>query len=81
MSFRFNPFSGNFVPFSNKATLDDAEIQRIFKRIVTSDRNALGNPNMFYDYVACKWVEAPPQLVFDDEGCIVLNPGEPEVCE
>lgn len=73
-SSRFNPFTGNFVPVNNNITLTDEEIIRIFNKITTSDVNVLGNPNFFYDDVACKFVEAGPQILFDDDGNVVLDP-------
>jgi hypothetical protein len=76
MSFRFNPFTGNL-----DYAMCDAEVARIacekavevVKSIVTTDRNALGNKNFFYDPVICSYVEAGPQIVTDDSGTIVLS--------
>ena len=77
MSFKFNPFSGTL----DWAGTGEADVMRIacekaveaIKAITTTDRNALGNRNFFYDATACKWVEAPPQLVTDENGEIVIN--------
>ena len=76
MSFKFNPFSGNL-----DWVLSDAKIAQIACEkavevvcsITTTTTNALGNPNFFYDAVACKWVEAGPQIVTDEDGNVVLS--------
>jgi hypothetical protein len=81
MSFRFNPFTGNL-----DYAMCDAEVARIacekavevVRSIVTTDKNALGNKNFFYDPLACKYVEAGPQIVTDDDGVIVIDY---EACE
>jgi hypothetical protein len=75
MPFIFNPISGSFDAITTKRT--DAEIKALFatflETITTTKTNALGNPNMFYDAVECKWVEAGPQIVFDEDGNIVID--------
>lgn len=76
MAFKFNPFTGNL-----DWTLSDAHVSRLaceeavkkIGEIATSNTNALGNPNFFYDAVACKWVEAGPQIVTDEDGNVVIN--------
>lgn len=83
MSFKFNPLSGNL-----DWVVCDTEIARIacekaveaIRAIVTTDRNVLGNLNFFYDATACKWVEAPPQLVTDEEGTIIIDESKLEDC-
>jgi len=76
MAFMFNPFTGNF-----DMTACDTKIAKIaceeavkaIQSIVTTDKNALGNRNFFYDRMTCSWVEAGPQIVTDDDGVIQVN--------
>jgi len=83
MAFKFNPFSGNLdwvVCDTAIAIIACAKAIEVVQSIVTTDRNVLGNLNYFYDATACKWVEAPPQLVTDDEGCIIVDTSQLEDC-
>jgi hypothetical protein len=83
MGYKFNPFTGSL-----DWVLCDAEVARIacekavevVRSIQVTDVNVLGNKNFFYDATACKWVEAPPQLVTDDEGTIIMDTSEIEGC-
>jgi hypothetical protein len=80
MSIRFNPFTGTF-----DFTRSDYEIERLalakaietVQAMVVTDVNILGNKNFYYDAVANKWVEASPQLVFDEAGHVVLDFDQP----
>lgn len=78
MSLKFNPFSGT-LDWVGTTSADIAAIAleqaiAVTRSIVTTDRNVLGNRNFFYDATACKWVEAPPQLVTDENGEVTLDP-------
>lgn len=76
MPFLFNPLSGSF-----DMVVCDAKIAKIaceqavaaIQSIVTTDKNALGNRNFFYDRMTCSWVEAGPQIVTDENGIIQLD--------
>ena len=76
MSYKFNPFSGNL-----EWVVSDTHIQKIacekailaIESIPTSNTNALGNTNFYYDPVACKWVEAGPIAVVDEDGKIIVE--------
>jgi len=76
MAFKFNPFSGNLdwvLSDAAVATIACEEAVKVVSSIATSSVNALGNPNFFYDAVACKWVEAGPQIVTDEDGNIIVD--------
>ena len=70
-NFRFNFFTGNFDRVTTR--LSDDEIDRILNCLVLSSRNELGNKQFFFDPVACKYTEAPPQLTVDEDGKIVTS--------
>ncbi len=78
MPYVFNPLTGNFDAVIRART--DGEIKdlilEMINKIATSDRNALGNLNFFYDPVACKWVEAGHQIVTDEDGNVVVEDDE-----
>jgi hypothetical protein len=77
MSLKFNPFTGSFDWAQNDtkiAKIACEEAVKVVKSIVTTDTNALGNKNFFYDAVACKWVEAGPQISVDSDGEVILSP-------
>lgn len=83
MAFKFNPFSGNLdwvVCDTEIAKIACEKAIEVVRAIKTSDVNSLGNCNFFFDATACKWVEAPPQLVTDDEGCIIIDDSKLEDC-
>lgn len=81
MAYRFNPFTGNLSPVGEGGGggggITEEEVRILIleylNRIATTDRNALGNLNFFYDPVACKWVEAGYQLVTDEDGNVVIE--------
>ena len=76
MAFKLNPFTGNFdwvLSDAKVAKIACEEAIKVTRAIVTSDYNALGNKNYFYDPTACKWVEAGPQIVTDENGEVVIN--------
>lgn len=76
MGFKFNPFTGNL-----DWVVSDTHIQKLacekaveaITSIPTSNTNALGNTNFYYDPVACAWVEAPLTPVTDEDGNIVVE--------
>jgi hypothetical protein len=76
MPFKFNPFLGNF-----DQVVSDAHILQIAKggaaevvrSIPTSNTNAMGNTNFYYDHVTCSWVEAGPIPVTDENGNIIVE--------
>lgn len=76
MPYVFNPLTGNFDAVGTKG-LTENEVKSLIleyiNRIATTDRNALGNLNFFYDPTACKWVEAGHQIVTDEDGNIVVE--------
>jgi hypothetical protein len=77
MPFVFNPLTGNLDVVRKNRTDEEikALVLDLIGRIITTNKNVLGNTNFFYDATACKWVEAPPQLVTDEDGKIqVANP-------
>ncbi len=76
MAFKFNPFSCQLdwvLSDSTVAMIACEEAVKAIGNIMTTTTNAIGNPNFFYDPVACKWVEAGPQLVTDDDGNIIVD--------
>lgn len=76
MPFLFNPLSGTFdmvVCDTKIAKIACEEAVKVVQKIVTTDKNALGNRNFFYDRMTCQWVEAGPQIVTDDDGTIQIN--------
>ncbi len=76
MAYKFNPMSGNLDLVIADATIAKIACEQAVAaigRIVTTDRNALGNRNFFYDPTACKWVEAGPQIVTDENGNIIVD--------
>jgi hypothetical protein len=80
MAFKFNPFSGTLdwtLSDAKVISLANAEAVKVVSNIATSSVNALGNPNFFYDATACKWVEAGPQVVTDEDGVVVIDEDSP----
>ena len=76
MAYKFNPFTGNLdqvVSDSTIAKIACEEAVSAIGRISTTDVNALGNKNFFYDPVACAWVEAGFQIVTDENGEVVVD--------
>jgi hypothetical protein len=80
MAFKFNPFSGTLdwtICDAKVAIIANEEAVKVVNNIATSSVNALGNPNFFYDAVACKWVESGPIVVTDEDGNVVINEDVP----
>jgi len=75
----FNVFTGNFdfvlsEEYIKKIALEKA--LEAIKGIPTSNTNALGNTNFYYDPVQCAWVEAPLVPVTDEDGNIITEVDE-----
>ena len=76
MSFKFNPLSGNFDMVAADSHIERLACQKaiaLIQSIPTSNTNALGNTNFYYDPVACAWVEAPLTPITDENGKIIVG--------
>jgi hypothetical protein len=72
MGFKFNPFTGNLDKVMSDSDIREIALSAI-KDMKTSNIGALGNKLYAYDPVEDKWVELGQQLVFDENGEIVIG--------
>jgi len=72
MGYKFNPFIGTLDKVLSNSDIRDIALNAI-KDMKTSNIGALGNKLYAYDPVEDKWVELGQQLVFDENGEIVVG--------